>query len=228
MATDDCALSKLDLFRGLTPAQLAKLHSLLCRKTLPADTNILLMGQPTEAIYMIIKGTVKVYVENRDGTNVILSILGPGEVLGEVSAIDNLAHIASAVTLEVSTLLWLDRVTFQECLQTMPALSRNLSCILARRLRAATKQIQSLAKQDVYARVARQILTFAYQYNEVADPGTVIPLRLTQTDLANLIGASRVRVNQVLVAYKRNNYISIDENYRITIQNRAALAKRCQ
>ncbi|MBV9469418.1 MAG: Crp/Fnr family transcriptional regulator [Abitibacteriaceae bacterium] len=200
---------------------------MLCVKTVPAEKNVLLMGQANEAVYIILRGTVRVYVENQDGTHVVLGILGSGEIMGEVSAVDSLGHIASVRTLEVSSLLFLDRRTYQECLQTMPPLANNLNRIMARRLRNATKQIQSLAKQDVYARVARQILSFAYQYNDVAEPGTVIPLRLTQTDLANLIGASRVRVNQVLGNYKRNNYISIDGNHRITIHNRAALAKRC-
>ena len=56
----------------------------------------------------------------------------------------------------------------------------------------------------------------------------LIPLRLTQSDLASLVGASRVRVNQVLVSYKRRKYIAVDRSYRITMRNRAALAQRCQ
>ncbi len=52
--------------------------------------------------------------------------------------------------------------------------------------------------------------------------------RLTQSDLASLVGASRVRVNQVLVYYKQRKYISVDRSYRITVRNRAALAQRCQ
>jgi CRP/FNR family transcriptional regulator, cyclic AMP receptor protein len=85
-----------------------------------------------------------------------------------------------------------------------------------------------LATQDVYGRVARQLLSLAEQYGkDDGRGGKVIPMRLTQGDLASLVGASRVRVNQVLVFYKENAYISVDNAYRITISNQAALAARC-
>ena len=99
--------------------------------------------------------------------------------------------------------------------------------MLARRLRLADAQIQSLAALDVYGRVARQLLAFAQEYGEEqSDGSTLIPLRLTQSDLADLTGATRVRVNQVLVDYKERGYISAGPDHRFTIHNREALARR--
>lgn len=222
------AVRSLALFQDLTEAQMAALNDGLCRRIVPAGTCLTTMGQPADVVYILLAGTVKLYVENSDGTPVILGILGPGDLLGETSACDGLGHLASAVTLQPCTLLWVSRACLCEHLGTMPVLYRNLARLLSSRLRLAAEHIQSLARQDVYARVARQLLYFAYQYNTETGTGTVIPLRLTQTDLANLIGASRVRVNQVLAAYKRSHYISIDERHYITIHNHDELARRCQ
>jgi CRP-like cAMP-binding protein len=110
----------------------------------------------------------------------------------------------------------------------MPILAYNVARILATRLRLATGQIESYATLDADGRVARQILAFAHEYGRKTDEGYIqIPLHLTQTDLADLVGASRVRVNRVLMEFKKLNYITIDTNQRITVQDSAALRERC-
>ncbi len=222
-------LSKVTLLQGLTDKQLAWLNDHSYRQIFPAGSNIAIVEQPGEVVYVILEGTLKIYVQQRDGTEVILAILGPGDTVGEMSLVDSAGRSANVVTLESSTLLWLDRATFQEALQTIPAITYNLVQILSNRLRLANEQIQSLATLDVYGRVARQLLAFAEKYGQPTGDGhTFIPIRLTQSDLADLVGASRERINQVVVSYKRKKYISVDSNYRITIRNQEALAKRCQ
>jgi CRP/FNR family cyclic AMP-dependent transcriptional regulator len=90
-------------------------------------------------------------------------------------------------------------------------------------------QTQSLATLDVDGRIARQIVAFAQEYGEPGQASApVIPFRLTQSDLADLVGASRVRVNQILVTYKRHGYISVDATHHITVHNLAALVELCR
>jgi CRP/FNR family transcriptional regulator, cyclic AMP receptor protein len=221
-------LGDMPLFSGLAPHELARLDDLLRHRSVPAGANLITIDQPGEAAYIILKGTVKVHAEQSDGSDVILAILGPGEVLGEMSVADSLGRSANAETLEPVELAWMDRASFRECLETMPAMTYNLVRILSRRLRMANTQIEALASMDVYGRVARQLLAFAREYGQPAPhSGVTIPLRLTQSDIADLVGASRVRVNQVLVFYKEHNYISIDPSYRITVLDQEALARRC-
>jgi CRP/FNR family cyclic AMP-dependent transcriptional regulator len=220
---------ELPLFQGLPPDQMQQVSSLVRRKTFPAGADIITADQPGEVAYIILSGTVKIHVEQADGGDVLLAILGPGEIVGEMSLLEHTGRSASVVTLEESTLLWMDRAAFAECLQTMPAMTANLVRILSRRLRLANAQIQSLATLDVFGRVARQLLAFAHEYGQPTESGAIrIPLHLTQTDLAALVGASRVRVNQVLVFYRQQNYISVDQNARITILDQAALLQRCK
>lgn len=223
------ALGEIPLFRDLTTDQLNWLDQHLHRRVFPAGSNIAIVEQPGEVVYIVLNGTLKIFTQQRDGTEVILAILGPGDTVGEMSLVDSAGRSANVVTLEKSTLLWLDRATFQECLETMPTITYNLVQIMSNRLRLANEQIQALATLDVYGRVARQLLAFAEQYGQPAGQNSsLIPIRLTQSDIADLVGASRERINQVIVSYKRLKYISVDRNYRITVRDKDALAERCR
>lgn len=216
------------LFRNLSIENMSDLTGLIHHKSFSAGTTIMTAEQTGEVVYFILSGTVKVHIEQEDGSDVIVAILGPGEIIGEMSALDQTSRSAGVDTIENSNLLWIDRAGFQRCLKTMPMLSYNLCCIIAGRLRHANEKIQTLATQSVEGRVARQLLEFAEQYGSRSDNGdTTICVRLTQGDIAALIGASREHTNRVIVSYKERGYLSIDKNYRITIHDQNALSRRC-
>jgi CRP/FNR family cyclic AMP-dependent transcriptional regulator len=227
-APDPTILSSTALFRGLTAEQLEPLRGQIRCKTYAPGTNLISAEQPGGVVFVILSGTVKIQVDQSDGTEVILAVLGAGQSVGEMSVTDKLTRSASVVTLEESTVAWIDDATFSRSLHTIPGLIDNLARLLSSRLRVANAQIQALATQDVYGRVARQLLSLAEEYGVPDGRGDAqIPVRLTQSELASLVGASRVRVNQALVLYKEQNYIAVDSAYRITIRNPAALAARC-
>jgi CRP/FNR family transcriptional regulator, cyclic AMP receptor protein len=217
---DPAILSEVALFRDLRSEQLSKLAARLHQRTIPSGANIITAEERADSVYVILDGTAKVYVTHTDGTEVILAILGAGEIVGEMSAADSLGRSASVMTLEDSTLLWMDRRTFLSSMEEMPTIARNLVGILSRRLRLADTNTRSLAALDVHGRIAAQLLAFAREYGEpLPDGGILIPLRLTQTDLAGLVGASRVRVNQVLGYYRRKHDISMDKEGRIIVHD---------
>ena len=221
-------LDNVSLFNGLANDQLSRLSVLLRRKTFLAGDTIMNVEQMGETVYFILDGAVKIYVRQEDGTDVIISVLGPGDIVGEMSLLDNAGRCANVATIEESTLLWMDRSAFHECLRAMPGLTYNLACILTNRLRLANEQIQALATLEVECRVARQLLMFAGQFGTTAPNGDIfISIRLTQTDIAGLVGASRERINKIMVSYKERKYISVDQDHHITVHNRKALASRC-
>ena len=224
---DSQTLSTIPIFQSLTPRELTRLSTLLRYKTFPSDTNIITVDQPGETLYVIRTGTVKVHVEQADGSNVILAILGPGEIVGEIGMFDRVGRSASVVTMEPCSLCWMDYAAFSEFVQIMPQLALNLLNVMARRLRLADAHIQALASLDVYGRVAHQLLVLALEYGEKSSSGDIlIPLRLTQGDLADFIGATRVRVNQALNDYKDQGLVSVDGSYHFIINNWNALEER--
>jgi CRP/FNR family cyclic AMP-dependent transcriptional regulator len=220
--------ANIQLFRNLPPDYLQALGGLLSRKTFPAGVTLMTADQVGEAVYFILSGTVKVHLEQEDGGDVIVAILGPGEIIGEMIVLGQAIRSASVVTIESSVMLWMNCAAFQSCLLKSPELCYNLACTLAERLRRANEKIQTLATQSVESRVARQLLSFAEQYGQPQPDGAVyLNIRLTQGDIASLIGASREHINRVMVSYKERDYLSIGANHHITIHNLQALAKRC-
>lgn len=221
-------LNRVPVFSGLSIDELDRIAGYLHVRDVPANTSLFAIHQPGEVAYVILSGTVKVHAEQADGSDVILAILGAGEILGEMSVIDGLGRSANAVTMEPTSFAWMDRTTFTHCLQTMPVMAHNMVGVLSRRLRLANAHIESLTTQDVAGRVAHQLLALVHEYGEPAGGGNlVIPLRLTQADFAGLIGATRVRVNQVLVTFKEHNYISVDSEFRVTVYDQDGLAREC-
>lgn len=224
----DC-LSRIALFRDLPAADLRHLSERLHSKVFPANTPLMTAEQPGEVVYFIASGTVKVHVEQADGRDVLIAILGPGEIVGELSLFAPHERSASVLTLEASKLLWTDAATFKNWLKTLPLLAFNLADILATRLRQANGQIQALAALDTESRVARQLVNFAEKYGQPgANHDVYIPIRLTQSDIAALVGATREHTNKILVSYKERGYISANQNYHLTVHNLQALANRCQ
>ena len=104
----------------------------------------------------------------------------------------------------------------------------NLADALSRRLRLANAHLRSVAAMDVPGRVAAQLSALAQEYGEPSRNGTLIPLPLTQSDLAALVGASRVRVNQAIAFFKKRRYLSVGTDHRITVHNADALARRAR
>lgn len=220
-------LQQLAPFRQVPEEQLAQLAELISCRQFPANASLMMAEQAGEVVYFIRDGTVKIHLEQADGSEVIISILGRGEIVGEMSALGLANRSASVLTLEASNLLWLDRVTFQRCLMNMPMLAYNLAGILALRLRHANAKIRALATQSVEARLAQQVLLFADQYGQSQAGGAIhIPLRLTQSDLAAMTGCTREHVNKVIVSYKERGYLSVDRQYHLTVHNLAALERR--
>ena len=221
-------LSGISLFRGMPTRELERLAPLLHERNFPAGASVLTAEQPGEAIYIIIEGSVKIHLFTPDGTEVILAVLCPDEIVGEMSLADSLGHSANVTTLEESALLWMDRRTFRSGVEGSTVLGRNLADVLSRRLRLANAHLLSLATLDVPGRVASQLLALAHEYGEEASDGVLIPIALTQADLAALIGASRVRVNQALGFFRKRNAISVDKDGRITVLDADVLARRAR
>jgi len=229
MPIDMKQLAGVSLFDGMTQEQLCFLAAHARQRSYRADEAIVHQEDSGENFYVIVSGTVKISSTLADGTEVFLALLARGDTFGEMSLIDAACRSADATTQEPTNLVIFDRTTFDALIENAPAFIRNLLTILARRLRLANVRIQAHATFDVYGRVARQLLEFCDLYGAPqTDGGTLIPIRLTQGDIAQLVGASRERVNQVMVAYRQRGFLTVAPNYHITIHKPAELKKRMQ
>jgi len=230
MPVDAKLLCNIALFEGLNPDQLAFVAGKARQRTYKAEEAILHQDDPGETLYIVLSGIVKISMVGTDGNEVFLAVMAAGENFGELSLIDSQFRSADVITQEETTLLSIDRATFNELIATVPAFSMNMLRILAHRTRRANVRIHAHCTLDVFGLVARQLLEFSELYGVTQpDNSVLIPIRLTQGDIGDLVGASRERVNQVMGHFREKKMISVDpKTYRITIYKPEELRKRLQ
>jgi CRP-like cAMP-binding protein len=160
---------------------------------------------------------------------VILAVLGPGDVVGDVSLYDGVDHSSSVVTLEDARVLRLDAESFRGMLDEWSSVRSGSIELLCQRLRLADGRLEMVAALDVEGRVARVLLMLAREHGEQKPGGgTRILVPLSQSDLAAMTGASRVRVNQVLSKFKRNGWVTLGGDRRTSVRDAEALEARCR
>ncbi len=220
-------LPTVTLFRNLSDEQMRMIA--LNSRVRSYKTGVAIMQQldPGQSFFVILEGTVKVSLNLPDGSEVFLAVLAAGDTVGELSLIDAGGRSADVTAQEPTRILEMDRQLFDTLLASGAEFPRNLMRILSRRLRLANVRIQAHCTLDTFGMVAHQLLEFAELYGTPTGSGaTYVPIRLTQSDLATLIGASRERVNQVMVAYKKSGIITVDSRFHITVERTDLLRKR--
>ncbi|MGP1676908.1 MAG: Crp/Fnr family transcriptional regulator [Burkholderiales bacterium] len=198
-------LRNVPLFAGLNEQQLSVLARAMVRKSVGRNAKIIGAGDPTDSLYIVINGRLKVLMSDEQGREVILSILGPGEFFGEMGLLDDSPRSASVVTLEACELLTISKIDFKRSLADNFELSLIVMRGLVKRLREADRKIGSLALMDVYGRVARLLLEMA----EDIDGEKVVGKKLSKQDIAKMIGASREMVSRVMRELQLGGYIEV-------------------
>lgn len=218
-------LQFLPLFHGLTPHELAEIEPLLRRVELSSGTLLLTRDQQqSEYLYILIAGAVKVQIEQADGSAAIVAVLGPYQVIGEMSQTDGFGCSATVETIDRAVLLRIAATDYHTLSRTTPALSQNLLRIFSARLRTANQQILALVTLDAAQRIAAQIRALAQAYG-TSDNGSIhIPFRLTQSTLAAMTGLSRVRVNRVIQELVARGAIALTARYQIAVLDEATLS----
>jgi CRP/FNR family transcriptional regulator, cyclic AMP receptor protein len=207
-------LGSIPLFRDLNPTELTAIEDQTIEKIAPKNTVILTEGDAGDSLFLIVQGRVKVFIGDEDGREIILKILAPGDFFGEMSMIDRQPRSASVSTLEPSVFRVLSHQAFQDCLDRTPRIGSIVMQALAKRLRDADRKISTLALMDVYGRVAATLTELAITTNGK----TIVGERLSQQDIANMVGASREMVNRILKDLSERGYITV-ESKSITILN---------
>jgi CRP/FNR family cyclic AMP-dependent transcriptional regulator len=208
-------LKAVPFFTRLSDRELEVVRSVASERTYPKNAVVLTEGEMGDSLYMIQSGKVKVVIGDEEGRELILKILGPGDFFGEMSMIDKQPRSASVTTLEPATFLVLTNAAFERCVEQAPRIANMVMQILAQRVREADRKIGTLALMDVYGRVASTLLELAVYTNGKL----VVGEKLSQQDLANMVGASREMVNRILKDLSERGFISI-ESKSITIINR--------
>jgi len=219
-------LGRIPLFEGLPEEILTEISRSLHIHAYPVGASVLTAEQPGEAVYVVLNGWLRIFLEQRDGSEVTFAFLGPGDTVGEMSLVDQGLRSANATTLTPATLLWVDRIFFQRSLRTQPLLTYNLARQLTARLRQANEQVQALSRLGVTGRVAHQLLSLAERHGQVDEKGHMhLPVPLTQQDIADLVGSTRESVNRAMVNLRNEGALHVTAQHHITLLDRRRLLR---
>lgn len=217
-------LKRIPFFFRLSEGDLAILADHLHRRTYPKNTILFDKGSPAQTLYLIESGRVRVFIPGETGEELSINVYGAGDVVGELCILDGLPRCASAMTMEDTVALTLDREDLRRSVAASPGIAFAIMEMLSTRLRAATEYTESLAFLDVYGRVASRLLELADRSGGEAG-GTEIDVDLTQEELATLVGATRRSVSKALGAFQDQGLLKLGRG-KMTILDRAGLARR--
>ena len=207
-------LSKIPLFSALDTNTLEELSSLMVRKEFKRNQTLISQGDLSRSLFLIESGRTKVFSNDEDGKQTIFAFLSAGDYCGELSLLDGEPRSASVVALEKTLTLQLSYPQFDAFLKTHPELSYSIFRALTSRIREIDETICSLTSLDIYGRVIQVLHKEAQEEN-----GKVVTERLTQQDIAEMVGSSREMVSRILTELQKGGYIGIDKKC-ITIEKK--------
>lgn len=182
-------------------------------------------GDPSDGVYLIKEGSFKLVRVTEEGKEVILQLVSRGEVLGEAALFREGIHPATAVAMEDSRVCVVTRRSFEEIIRQSPGLAMEVIISLGSRLYETWEQVTELNAGNTKERVYNLLIRLASQHGEPCAEGTIIKIHLTQQDIADSVGASRVMVVHVLKELMEKNYIVRNDKYYI-LKDHCPLAER--
>jgi len=220
-------LKKFNFFDTLNDEDMESLNEVVVDNEVKKKQPVYLAGDPSETIYFLKKGRVKITRLDESGKEFTLTLLEPGEIFGELGIFDNSPRETSAVALEDSLICAMRRQDFEKYTSNKPELTFKLGKLMGFRRRQIENRIEELLFRDVPSRLARLLLRLAARHARETKHGLQIHIKLSQQELANLIGATREMTSSVLNNFKREKLIAMEHKY-IYILDRKRLEKIAQ
>lgn len=205
-------LKDMPLLADVPAEELAALEELVTSRHYKKNAVVVSQGDETDSLYMIISGSLRVYISDGEGREVTLNTLTPGDSFGELALLSDQPRSASISTVEDSHLWVISKDDFLACMNRFPQIARGIIKVLIERVHALTDEVSSLALLDVYGRVRRLLIKDARQRN-----GKLVVPRSTHMAIAARVGSSREMVSKILSDLSRGQYISVDKEW-ITIE----------
>jgi CRP/FNR family cyclic AMP-dependent transcriptional regulator len=194
------SLSRVDLFQGFDRSVLQRLAEAAQERSYPAGQTIFVRGDFGDSIFIVLSGRVRLSVISAEGRELTLRHVNAGSVFGELALLDGGARSADATALQAATILTITQARFRRLIASEEGIEKALIIGLCTRLRDTTEQLEAIALLPLEVRLARLFLQLAKAKGS-AKGKVRLDLDMSQGELASLIGASRPKVNQVLIGW---------------------------
>jgi CRP-like cAMP-binding protein len=220
-------IDETPLFTGLDASERSALLGAMTAVHLRRGDVLFRQGDTGETFFIVTTGKIKLGRRANDGRESLITILGPGEMIGELTLFDPGQRTATAVAVSDSELSALSHPQLASWIEAHPAVATQLLAELARRLRRTDEILADLVFYDVPGRVARTILDLSLRFGQHVDRGVFVRHDLTQEELAQLVGASRETVNKALSGFAQRGWIRL-EGRALTILDVERLRRRAR
>src|SRR4051794_6963393 len=204
------ALESHFLFRHLRETEITALLARSRVEHKRPNELIFRKDSPGHGLMAVLSGQVKISMLSSNGREVVLNIINPGEIFGEMALLDGKARSADATAMGPCELLVIDRRDFMPFLEQHPEVAIRLLGVLSERLRHSSDQVHDILFLDLRGRLAKALLRLAEAHRRNPVKGKPIDIKLSQRELGNLIGQSRESVNKQLRAWQNANLLRIE------------------
>ena len=167
-------------------------------------------GDPGDALLAVILGKIRISTLSAKGQEVVLNMLGPGDVFGEIAFLDGKPRTADAAVVEDTGLLTLERKSFLPYLEENPKVAIKLLGVLCERLRWVSDSFEDIVFLELPARLAKRLLRLTENFGHQEPSGLRIDLKLSQQELGHMTGVTREAVNKVLRIWEKEGILTIE------------------
>ncbi len=207
---DDLIIRKAPLFSALDDDASHALRASMVALKLNKGQVLFKEGQEGDRLYVVVHGKIKLGTTSADGRENLLSILGPGEMFGELSLFDPEPRTSTATAVTDARLVSLAHDAVMGLVTSSPQTSLELLRRLAQRLRKSNEVLADLVFADVPGRVAKAIMDLGERFGVQKEDGLHVNHDLTQEELAQLVGASRETVNKALADFASRGWVKLE------------------
>jgi CRP/FNR family transcriptional regulator, cyclic AMP receptor protein len=215
-------LGKGGLFRGLAADERSALFARVGIRNFAAGEAIFVKGAPGDNMMALLSGNVRISVDSADGRALVLAILFPGEVFGEIALLDGKERTADASAMTPCSLAILDRREVLSFLGRYPRAWSYIVAVLCDRLRKTDEQLAEVALLEIPVRLAKVLLRMMADDTQARPGQKAHQIQLSQRELGNIVGATRESVNKCLRMWQSDGIVVIEKG-QITITKRKSL-----
>ena len=224
---DEAVVRRAPLFSALDDAEASSLRESMVLVKVSKGNTLFKEGDDGNRLYVVLEGKLKLGITSKDGRENLLSILGPGEMFGELSLFDPGPRTATATAVTDARLLSLAHDQVIGWVSEHPKVSLQLLGRLAQRLRRSNEVLADLVFSDVPGRVAKAIMDLGERFGVKKVDGLYVNHDLTQEELAQLVGASRETVNKALADFAGRGWVRLEPR-SVVVLDIDRLSKRGQ
>ncbi|MBI2842353.1 MAG: Crp/Fnr family transcriptional regulator [Armatimonadetes bacterium] len=213
------------LFENLDDAALEDMSARFVVREHDRHQYILFQGMPPYALMIIQEGYVKIVKESGQGKEILVELLGPGDVIDAVAIIEGRPHLATACAMDRTTLLVLPRNEFLSIIEHNPKVAVQALIAVGDRLRHAYEVLQRLAARRIEPRIANVLLMLAGRAADDSAERVVLQMRLTRKDIADMVGAAPETTIRIMSRWEKAGIVVRDNNNYIAIEKVSQLRR---